>query len=485
MTITHSISMTEEEEKPLSSSASISLLEDLAETDNDDESKKLPAKKKNSRSLISKCKPTFTMLIVFFLLFIPVVIWIIFLLKRPKTGSNIEKLTEILTETDQDWLKLDKLEEWIGGKEEHFKGLKPFNKVLWSYWDNGGGDSGKTPSLVKVCLNRFRSKNIGWEVNILNNKNLRSFLSEEEMNVFLEIGKSSGIPAGTDLLRLILLWRFGGVWLDASTIITKEKDMLDTLLEGRGIMQLQKENLKKVPRAVLVMRLPHWQSGDDKEGYVAPMIENWFIACRPKSRYIGLWLKQFLIYQKLRMFNKNNYLNFGGSMSLYKEDFDKRGYKFYGNKDFWEFGDYLTMHWSSLYVIQEERKILMEFMWKNKESYNNYNFFSSSYSSLSSFEDENNSYEESLGVLRRCSKFTQPWPKKKEEEEEEAEESKDEYFNRLSGFNPAIEVSLKVEILDAMSVAFEPMKYDHLLWSHFERFFKKKENSQKLPRFFF
>ena len=88
-----------------------------------------------------------------------------------------------------------------------------FEKIIWMCWFQGL-DQLDQNSLNGKCINRWINLNPDWDVKVLSNQSIKEYVPE-----FFEIIKSSpkrSIQAKSDLLRILLLDKFGGVWADAS-----------------------------------------------------------------------------------------------------------------------------------------------------------------------------------------------------------------------------------------------------------------------------
>ncbi len=89
------------------------------------------------------------------------------------------------------------------------------NKTIWMCWFQGEDDSGM-PKLNRTCIKRWKELNPDWKVNVLCDKTIANYVPE-----YLDIIKNSparSFPAKSDLLRILLLSKFGGVWVDASVL---------------------------------------------------------------------------------------------------------------------------------------------------------------------------------------------------------------------------------------------------------------------------
>lgn len=84
---------------------------------------------------------------------------------------------------------------------------------VWTYWENLGGD--QTPPYIDLCIETIQkhsSKN--FDVIVLNEKNIGYYLPKlrEDINKL-------PISMKIDYIRFLLLFRYGGVWINADTIL--------------------------------------------------------------------------------------------------------------------------------------------------------------------------------------------------------------------------------------------------------------------------
>jgi hypothetical protein len=87
------------------------------------------------------------------------------------------------------------------------------NKTIWMCWFQGEGHE-QMPGLNRECISRWRYYNPGMEVNVLSDETISDYVPE-----YYDIIKDSperSWAAKSDLLRILLLSKFGGVWVDAS-----------------------------------------------------------------------------------------------------------------------------------------------------------------------------------------------------------------------------------------------------------------------------
>jgi hypothetical protein len=137
---------------------------------------------------------------------------------------------------------------------------------LWSYWHDD-----EVPLVVRRCLENWRRHCPGWEVELV----LGSSLHRHVDPALLPAGFARMTPARrSDWLRLYLLAHHGGVWVDASTILTESLEW---------------------------MRAAQSESGAGYVGYYLdgfctpgrpPVLESWCMAAPPDMPFVRAWLAE-------------------------------------------------------------------------------------------------------------------------------------------------------------------------------------------------
>jgi hypothetical protein len=93
------------------------------------------------------------------------------------------------------------------------------SKIIWMCWFQGK-NSLDSSSLQAKCIKQWMLLNPDWTVHILNNNTISNFVPEYWEIKNQKFGKYRKPPADSDLLRLLLLSKFGGVWADATVFPT-------------------------------------------------------------------------------------------------------------------------------------------------------------------------------------------------------------------------------------------------------------------------
>lgn len=99
-------------------------------------------------------------------------------------------------------------------------------KIIWAFWDTSD-----LPNLIEKCINSWRVHLIDWTIILLSPKTLELYISLEELPAtFSELSS----PFKSDLLRLLFLEKYSGVWLDSSLFVLDNFDwLLDHIARNR------------------------------------------------------------------------------------------------------------------------------------------------------------------------------------------------------------------------------------------------------------
>lgn len=122
-------------------------------------------------------------------------------------------------------------EYWDGVIEEYVQGnIKPYNllpkkhipnseKVIWQYWGQGFS-SDALPEMIRLCFESVDKYKGEYTVIRLCDQNLTQYieLPPDVLNKYLN--GVVGATHFTDLIRVALLKAYGGVWLDATILLT-------------------------------------------------------------------------------------------------------------------------------------------------------------------------------------------------------------------------------------------------------------------------
>jgi len=139
-------------------------------------------------------------------------------------------------------------------------------RIIWSYWN-----SPTLPLFVQRCMATWTRHCPDFSIRILNDENLPEYLP--------------GFPPKTphlapakraDWIRLELMARYGGIWLDATTVLTRPLDWA---------VQEQRQSGADF--------VGYWIDGMTSD-HSCPVVENWFLAAPPGSPFIADWRREFV-----------------------------------------------------------------------------------------------------------------------------------------------------------------------------------------------
>jgi len=90
------------------------------------------------------------------------------------------------------------------------------NKTIWMCWFQGEDHPGM-PELNRNCIKRWRELNPDWKVNLITDKNIHDYAPEYiDIVEKYEHKYPRSYTNKSELLRVLLLDKFGGTWVDAS-----------------------------------------------------------------------------------------------------------------------------------------------------------------------------------------------------------------------------------------------------------------------------
>ena len=138
-------------------------------------------------------------------------------------------------------------------------------RIIWTYWD-----SPEPPFIIRQCFRNWKKFNPDFELNILNQNTLKDVLPNTPENLAKHPHAKQ-----SDWIRFALLHLYGGIWIDASTILTSSLEWV--------IKEQQ-------------------HTGNEFIGYYLdkftkdtnfPVVESWFLAAPPASPFISDVLQEF------------------------------------------------------------------------------------------------------------------------------------------------------------------------------------------------
>ena len=140
-----------------------------------------------------------------------------------KLFNKIQNKTYFKTQkmVGEDWDRV--LKEYFTNKieTEQIKPKKTFNneKIIWQFWGQGW-DFEKLPDVVKISYKSVEKYKKDYEIIHLNMNNINDYLEIPAYILKKVEDKKMGFAHFTDIIRLALLYNYGGVWIDSTILLT-------------------------------------------------------------------------------------------------------------------------------------------------------------------------------------------------------------------------------------------------------------------------
>ncbi|ERP96087.1 WfdM [Acinetobacter sp. COS3] len=136
-------------------------------------------------------------------------------------------------------------------------------KIIWMYWE------GVLPQFVEKCVENIRTKNPDYVVNFLTPDNVKEFCDIDYRRLAHATPQQKA-----DLIRFDLIYQYGGIWLDASTIVYENLDWIQQLVtenQTNSFAYYRKKNTT----------CPNF-----------PVLENWLLASSAKNVFFKYWFDE-------------------------------------------------------------------------------------------------------------------------------------------------------------------------------------------------
>jgi hypothetical protein len=219
-------------------------------------------------------------------------------------------------------------------KKETFENDKPY---LWQYWDTIDGK--ETPDFIKLCFKTV-DKHCSESFNIvrLNKDNILTYIPEIEQ--YQDKMKNLIIAHKVDIYRIMLLHKYGGIYMDADLICLRDPIEIIDKLKNYDFVGFGCTGLKC------------------SYGYGQP--SNWLLASRPNGILMNNVLKNLL--NKIQNQDKFSYHDLG-KMVIWdelKKLIDKKNYKYYHYPNKFDGSRDVNDNWVSSDIVFSNMKVEYE-----------------------------------------------------------------------------------------------------------------------------
>lgn len=148
----------------------------------------------------------------------------------------------------------------------YFQGEIP--KIIWSYWVEEN-----PPEIVQKCINSWKRHNPDYDIRLLNKNTVSQWIPEIKLN---ELKHNDKPARESDFIRLCVLPKYGGFWVDASIVMNESLESIRKIQPEKGCEFIGY----------------YLQDFTTRPEY--PVIESWFFACVPGSSFVQKWRDEFM-----------------------------------------------------------------------------------------------------------------------------------------------------------------------------------------------
>lgn len=161
-------------------------------------------------------------------------------------------------------------------------------KVIWWCWLQGIGNA---PSIVKACFNSLKQLT-GYSLVVIDNSNWREYV--ELPGYIVKKWEKKQIPPAlfSDLLRLELLIKYGGIWIDSTVLCTGFKEFNGLSSSSGSTSSPSVQEFKRYLDADLFL----FQY--TKQGSIPVSISNWFISACSNNEVLMVLREMLYAYWK-------------------------------------------------------------------------------------------------------------------------------------------------------------------------------------------
>jgi len=150
---------------------------------------------------------------------------------------------------------------WGVGKEA----TETIPKIIWTFWD-----APNPSSLVDICFMQIKALLPDYQFNIITKQNVSDFISDAP-----QPRNDISFINFTDWVRLKLLSTHGGIWMDASVLLTEDINWVYEILKNNT------SNFFGFYADAFITDMNY------------PLVETWFFLSSKKNNFTVDWFKEF------------------------------------------------------------------------------------------------------------------------------------------------------------------------------------------------
>ena len=147
---------------------------------------------------------------------------------------------------------------------------KKIPKIIWMYWND---PIEKAPEIVQMCVNLITKFNKDFKIYLLNENSYKEYVQDEEIIKIMNSKLNHNYKS--DLLRLYLVYNYGGIYIDSSTLPFQSFEWIIDLMN-------------KSPKDLLMYKNNHHTTDKNK-----PICESWMIVSTKNNPIIKIIMDNF------------------------------------------------------------------------------------------------------------------------------------------------------------------------------------------------
>ena len=165
----------------------------------------------------------------------------------------------------QCYYKLKEKYKYILQEDLDNKGPQEKSNKVWICWFQGEENA---PDIVKACIRSVRDQLCDWEVIVLSNDNISQYI---QLPSYIEekVGNAISLTHFSDILRVCLLNKYGGLWLD-STVFCSSSKFADYI---KSLPLFVYQNIDMLRRDIIPIVAESWLIYSDSNQKILLMVE--------------------------------------------------------------------------------------------------------------------------------------------------------------------------------------------------------------------
>lgn len=272
-----------------------------------------------------------------------------------------KKCLDLFQQNIADGTKIHQWDCHIGRSQRFYfnETLEPkfvLNRTIWTFWDKGENNM---PAFHRANVNhwrkilkKFQAKGkVAWDVKVINlvkgdpyyfgnffDPNLIPTIDEIKSKIGSDDGKKvNPYVITSDFIRLELLYKHGGVWMDPSIMLHRSLDDLEEIVENLGHFKVL--GYTSFSQATKALRF-------------ADSLENFFLVAAPESELLQKWRTNFRHYWDLKTPNLSieNHPMYNGDEDGVKVD----------TSNFGDLRNYLNQHLALKYTLTKNSDLVRD-----------------------------------------------------------------------------------------------------------------------------